>query len=94
MCLTDALCPTYHVVLTSSVVPSPGLENQFNHMLEIEESVYPNFPILQKGTLRQNRTGSEVVLWSGSDYTTYSMCQISLILKMVLEILNFLSFCC
>lgn len=41
--------PTYHVVLTSSVVPSPGLENQFNHMLEIEESAYPNFPILQKG---------------------------------------------
>lgn len=34
MCLTDALCPTYHVVFTLSVVSSPGLENQFNHVLE------------------------------------------------------------
>lgn len=82
MCLTDALCPTYHVVFTLSVVSSPGLENQFNHVLEIEESANPNVSILQKGTLRQKMTGSEVVLWSGSNYTTYSMCQISLILKM------------
>lgn len=82
MCLTDALCSTYHVALTLSVLSSPGLENQFNHMLEIEESANLNFPILQKGTLRQKMTGSEVVLWSGSNYTTYSMCQISLILKM------------